>query len=259
MTDDPRELLGRAFSEEPPLRIDRDEVIRQGRKRLRRRRFFEAGSVVAAVLVAVIGAATLTNLSGTEPERLPPAASRTQPPPQTSPLPTTSEPRPDPSTETRPVSVPLDATQLLKLLYEPGIVTEDDVKAVLGRSGRPTFELSGGEYTYEADIIRPKTPGSLHVVVAQASGEVLDCKVSQPYSGCELTSWDGVPVALARYENGSGQRGTSASVVLNGIRVVATTTNLTSYDARSTPSGRDPALTDDELCAVAVKVGQGAA
>lgn len=258
MTDDPRELLSRAFSEEPPLRIDRDEVIQQGRKRLRRRRFFEAGSVVAAVLVAVVGVAALTNLSGTDPERLPPAASRTQPPSQ-SPTPTTSEPRLDPSTETRPVTVPLDAAQLLKLLYEPGIVTEDDVKVVLGRSGRPTFELSGGEYTYEADVVRPKTPGSLHVVVAQAPGEVLDCKVSQPYSGCELTTWDGVPVALARYKNESGQRGTSVSVVLNGIRVVAKTTNLTSYDAKSTPFGRDPALTDDELCALAVKVGQGAA
>lgn len=257
MTDDPRELLSRAFSEEPPLRIDRDEVIQQGRKRLRRRRFFEAGSVVAAVLVAVVGVAALTNLSGTDPERLPPAASRTQPPSQ-SPTPTTSEPDPPTGTPTSRTRN-LDPALLLKVLYEPGIVTEDDVKVVLGRSGRPTFELSGGEYTYEADVVRPKTPGSLHVVVAQAPGEVLDCKVSQPYSGCELTTWDGVPVALARYKNESGQRGTSVSVVLNGIRVVAKTTNLTSYDAKSTPFGRDPALTDDELCALAVKVGQGAA
>ena len=46
--DDVKDLLGRALAEEPPLRIDRDEVFRQGRRKLRSRRCFEAGSVVAA-------------------------------------------------------------------------------------------------------------------------------------------------------------------------------------------------------------------
>jgi hypothetical protein len=261
--NDPKELLSRAFGEEPPLRIDRDQVIQQGRKRLRRRRFFEAGGVVAAVLVAAVGAATLTNLSGSEPGTLPPAAVSTRSPAETptpvSPPPTVATPSPG-APSIPPPARPLNTNRLLKLLYEPGIVTAEDVQAVLGTSGDPRFELSGDEYVYEADVVRPKTPGSLYVMVTNVSGQGVDCvQVPPPYGDCGTKLLDGVPVLVSRFESPSGQRGFYAAAELdNGVRVVGTTTNLTSYDPRSVPADRAPALTQDELCDLVLTVGGNA-
>lgn len=260
MSEDIKDLLSRAFTDEPPLGIDRDEVFRAGRKRLRRKRFFEAGSVVAAVLVAVVGAATLTDLGGTEPAKLPPAASPTDQAPPGPTLPV--RPSTTPATESPgapPARLELNPRTLTKTLYDTGVLTTTDVQATLGTPGAPGFQQSGAEYVYEADVIRPKTTGSLHLTVDYAPGEGLDCgRVPSPYGECVLTDQVEVPMLVARYEAPSGQRGTYMAAVLdNGVRVVATATNLTSYDKRTDPAGRPPALSDDELSALIVKLGTG--
>jgi hypothetical protein len=58
--DDVTEALGSAFHTEPPLGIDRTEVMRKGRNRLRQRRFITAGSVAAGVTGIVLGASLLS-------------------------------------------------------------------------------------------------------------------------------------------------------------------------------------------------------
>lgn len=62
--EDVKGLLGRAFGPEPPLALDRAEIFRQGRRTVRNRRIATAGGVAAGVIVAVLGAASLTNLIG---------------------------------------------------------------------------------------------------------------------------------------------------------------------------------------------------
>ena len=60
--EDVKELLGRALAGEPPLTLDRDEVFRDGRRRLRNRRLFSSGGVAAGVVAAAVGAVLLTGL-----------------------------------------------------------------------------------------------------------------------------------------------------------------------------------------------------
>jgi hypothetical protein len=271
MTDDVRELLGRAFGDEPPLRIDRDEVLEQGRKRLRRRRFFEAGSVVAAVVVAAVGAATLTNLGGAEPERMPPAASSAQPAPNEGPSlplpPATTPPSVDPPASTRseeggrPPDVDL-SKELTAVLYSSGIVTADDVEVQSRESGAmPVFQQDGDQYVYEADLVRPEVRGALQVTVDYVSEQVADCgMIPRPYTGCE--EWDkGTSAYLARYEGSDGERRTYAIAVQpGGVRVSVTATNTTVQadgDGSALNPKLAPVLSDEELFILVTKVSFG--
>jgi hypothetical protein len=61
MNDDIKHALGSAFTEEPPLRVYRDEVLRQGRTRLRRQRLTVAGGFAAAVAVVAFSASLVVS------------------------------------------------------------------------------------------------------------------------------------------------------------------------------------------------------
>jgi hypothetical protein len=254
MTDDSvKDLLGRALGEEPPLRIDRDEVVQQGRKRLRRRRFLEAGSVVAAVLVAAVGAATLTRLAGTEPERLPPAASSQQQEPSS----------PASASATPSMKVPkVTPDELTALLYEFGIMTANGVQGTQNESGEPGARMTGDQYLYEADVVRPHTQGQVRITITALPAGVSNCaEVPESYGDCVERVSAKVPVTLAHYEGPDGQRhGYAATTLDNGLRVEVTASNRTSREAETSGVQRavtQPVLTDDEICAMAVKAGLG--
>lgn len=274
MTDDVRELLGRAFGDEPPLRIDRDEVLEQGRKRLRRRRFFEAGSVVAAVVVAAVGAATLTNLGGAEPERMPPAASHAQPAPNEGPSlplpPGTTPPSVDqPSATGSDEGVPpsgagVDVSkQLTAVLYSSGIVTADDVDVMSKQTGSvPTFQQYGDQYVYDVELLRSEVQGSLQITVDYVPEQVADCgMVPAPYDSCEEWGRGSPQAYLARYEGSDGERRTYLIAVQpGGVRVSATATNTTvrAAEAGTLPNPKlSPVLSDDELFILVTQVGFG--
>jgi hypothetical protein len=271
--DDVKDLLGRAFGDEPPLRLDRDQVIEHGRKRLRKKRFFEAGGVVAAVVVAAVGAATLTNLNGAPgPEKLPPAASSTYPePPATTstyqapagpdlPLTTTRTAPP-----TRPVMPPgallLDPAALTARLYATGVLSPAEAHPMPGQPRAVTFTKIGEQVVYRADVTRADTQGFVEVVISAAPGVEGGCGTTSPTSatGCGINH--DTDVVVNHFVDGNGQRRTVASTTLpNGLRVTATATNLTIGATYSGGKGDDspPVLTDDELRALITKAGFGA-
>jgi hypothetical protein len=269
MTDDVKKLLGRAFDgEEPPLRIDRDAVLNAGRKRLRRKRVFEAGSVVAAVVVAAVGAATLTNLVGNEPDKMPPAASTTQYAPPGPDLPVTStDPRPPSAGTTTRVSPsiggPNKAAKLTQLLYMSGIVREDYAKPVSNQSGPPAFKKVNGTYVYEADLFRPAVAsGHVMIVVDPTPSRTSECaEISKPYTDCQISPAAPFPVYVSHYETTNGERGTRATgLSAYGARVTIEASNLPLRDAKAAvvePPNALVVLSDGELVTLVARAGLG--
>jgi hypothetical protein len=86
--DDIKRLLDRAIGQEPALSLNRAEIFRAGRRKVRNRRLAASGGVAASVVAVVVGAATLTNLvGGTSDNDVTPAigSSTTAPPAPTTP------------------------------------------------------------------------------------------------------------------------------------------------------------------------------
>lgn len=266
MTEDVKALLARAMGDEPPLRIDREEVLQQGRKRLRRKRVIDVGSVVAAVVIAVVGATTLTNLADSEPDRMPPAASSTQPAPPGPQLPlttttiteaATSAPTEGPSVTLSETSAP----RLTALLYATGLVSESDARSTSGRPATPEFLAAKDQYIYEADIVRQDEQGYLRVIVGYTSDIAPGCAAVVVDGTCSIASTDGVQVTLIHTENPLGQRQTMASAKFHsGIQVAVTVSNATFQETKDgkRPLNKLPFLTDDQVCFLTTKVGFGA-
>jgi len=263
--EDVKNLLSKAFGQEPPLGIDRDEVLAQGRKRLRRKRFFEAGSVVALVVVAAVGAATLTRLADTPDTKLPPAASSTQQAPPGPDLPVTSPPFPPSAhttTNTRlPTSVTVTQQQLTAMLYAVGVFTEKEAQPLPGHSDLPGFQKMGEAYFYEADVQRGSTRGYVQIMVDPGRGGTVTCDtVPRPYGGCQIRTDKNTSVTVSNYQYSTGQRSVRAEGVSpTGARVVASADNLTARerDAHLPPPDAPPVLSENELVILVTKAGFG--
>lgn len=269
MTDEPdiKDLLGRAFDREPPLGIDRDEVLQAGRKRLRRRHVLASSGVVAAVVVAAVGAAALTTLPDAGPA-LPPAASTTtsRPAPGLE-LPLTSRPTPSAPTTTGTPDPPSTdgsttawasgeyGTQLTQALYQSGVVSRDNVKERPGERD-PVFQFGDGVYQFTGDIIIGSASGELMVTVERVQpGGVISCDdVPSPYIGCRTPSEAIVPVVVASSTDVSGERRNLAMVVLpDGTRVTAVASNTPSWEQAEDASASPPVLPDDALVRLITK------
>ncbi len=212
---DVKELLGRAFGEEPPLAIDRDEVFHVGRKRLRRRHALAAGGVAAAVVVASAGAATLT---GAFDAPLPPAATSTAPGPYPGldlPLPTATVPD-------------AQARALTELIEGSGVM-----RAAQGKD--PVAFRDG--YVYEGDVVLADGTGSLRITIRHEPGAVLDCVDVESFQRCEITSSGRLRLLQARSHDAAGVRTNLVSAVLhNGMKATAVASNRTvDGDAPSSP------------------------
>jgi hypothetical protein len=267
MNEDVKELLGKAFGQEPPLGIDRDEVLQQGRKRLRRRRLVEAGSVVALVVVVAVGAATLTNFAGSGQEhKLPPAASTTEhaPPGPDLPVPS-SAPTTIPTTETStrtdlPGVAENPEIQLTAILYSTGVFTEDEVSAVPNRTDPPAFRKTGDQYVFEADLRHEGASGYLKVVVDLSPAMIVDCGNVPASDDCEIKNRAGSSITLTHSTGADGERLTRASAAApSGIWVSVVASNLTRHDRDLDrhPTSDTVVLTDDEVCLLLTKAGMG--
>jgi hypothetical protein len=260
--EDVKQLLGRAFTQEPPLSIDRDEVLHQGRKRLRRKRVIEAGSVVAAVVIAAVGAATLTNLAD-EPDRLPPAASTTASAPAGPSLPLTTSPPTAATTQLpRAMTGPDFPQQLAQRVYQAGVLAKDEVHPAPGEPAPPTFVRYGDEYVLIADVVRPKRglSGSLKLTVDFAPGAEVTCKdAPRPYIDCTQRPTAGTPITVANINDEDGRRIFASTISRSGMRVTALVSNHSYQDTEKHvgPSG-PPAMSQDELCVLVSKAGLGA-
>jgi hypothetical protein len=259
-----KDLLGRAFGEEPPLRIDRDQVIGQGRKRLRRKRFLEAGGVVAAVVVVAVGAVTLTGLTGSEPDRLPPAASTDQQAPPGPRLPVTTGPyTPVPPDGEVPARIrEMNPDQLTATLYSLEFVSQKEAQALPERPGVPKFELLGDRYVFEADVAGPKGHGFLQVMVGLSDTIGGQCAVRSPVTDCKTMPMGKTDVVISHFRAKDGQRQTTAFVVMpDGMRIYAMATNTATQvngQVRPPSDGAPPVLDDIELSVLVTKVGTGA-
>lgn len=112
MSEDIKALLDKAFGPEPPLSLDREAILRRGRRQVRVRRLAASGGVAAAVVAVVLGAAVLSNKPGGD--EVNPAQ-----PASTRPVATTTTPSdrvPDGpelplTTTTAPTRTPIDAAR----------------------------------------------------------------------------------------------------------------------------------------------------
>lgn len=259
MTDEIKDLLGKALSGEPPMGIDRDEVLDAGRKRLRRRRSLAAGGVAAAVVVAAVGAATLTGLIDVDPvENMPPAATRTEtalPPGLDLPLPETPDP-PLPTSTHGPAATPDHADELTQRLYQSGLLSADSLRPPGQDKGTPGFAARGDLYRFEADIVTPHHTGSLQLTVEPNRQKlVADCgDIVEPFDGCYSQFHDGIAVVFGSWKNSEGERRYLAVTVLpNGARVAAISSNVTFEQELSRPPDfGEPAIDHGELAKLIV-------
>lgn len=251
MTDDSdiKELLGRALEDEPPMRIDRGEVFRQGRKRLRRRRMLEAGSVVAGVMVIAVGAITLTG-----PRDGMPAADQPEPAPTllVTPEPTAIPSAPPPSAtdqQARDMTVALTEFLPEEMALEPMPGSDD-----------AGFRATDGVYQLAADVVGPKAEGSLHIAVAPAkTDDQTDCVVFvEDYQECKLVGTGTEPVAVAteQFDNGE-QRYVVFVARSDGTTVNAVITNLSERQraAGEWPSMEAPMLSQAAFAQLAMLSG----
>jgi hypothetical protein len=265
VTDEVKDLLGRAFGDEPPLRLDRGEVIEQGRKRLRRKRTFEAGGVVAAVVVAAVGVARLTGLTGAQPDRLPPAASSTHqaPPGPSLPVTTTTE-LPHPPTMSTSTGQ-LSTTRLTNAVYAAGVLAVKQIQPLPGQTGMPRFQPAGDRYVFEGDAYQSGRQGLVQIIVGYSANVTADgseCAAMVPRAtNCAVQERAGRAIVVGHFQESGGERRTTASVVMpDGLRVYAVASNRTAGrpGASTPPNGAQVVLSDDELCALVAKVGASA-
>jgi hypothetical protein len=257
MSDDIKDLLSRAFEAEPPLRLDRDEVLKAGRKRLRRRRFLEAGGVTAAVVAAVVGASLLTGLVGSAPEdRMPPAASSSTgraPAGPDLPLPQTTGPsRNTPLTREH-------ADTLMDRLYASSVIKGIGALSATQAGGNQlTFAIRSNAYVFEADVATGNREGSLQVSVeAAGAGDVASCEpLDRPFDDCTVDTSTGIPVAMATWTSSEGEKQYLVLAIQDGTKVAALTTNLSSVyrDKGQRPSG-EPVLDKGQLVKLVVYSG----
>lgn len=258
---DIKDLLGRAIGDdEPPMGIDRDEVFRVGRQRVRRRRTVAAGSAVAAVVIAAVGATVLTNFVGNQ-EPVPPAATGAPhaPPGPELPLTPSSTGGPPVTTESRPLS-PRHADKLTESLNSSGIVRLDSVFPWPGQPSPLEFRVEEGVFLYEADVVMTDREGRLQVAVGAAkAGSIATCAdIGEKYDTCETVTDYGPPVAQATWKYRTGeQRNVVVTVLPDGTKVAAVATNYSKRReaASKPPDGQAPVLDIDTLSRLIVKSG----
>lgn len=245
---DIKNLLGKAFDdEEPPLGIDRDEVFRAGRQKVRRRHRLASGGVVAAVVVAVVGAAVLTDFVDIKPDELPPAAEAPPAPPgPVLPLSPTSTPAGAPPFTTGRAA---DLTANLRGFIGSAVEW-------LGNAN-PTFHVEGPSYQFVSDVVMTnRGEGALQVSVSYvAPGTAVTCVDN---SDCELRETKGNLVAQTVWtDKGNDERRALAAVILaDGTKVTAMSTNLSQRmrEDDKEPSG-EPVLDIDVLTDLITQAG----
>jgi hypothetical protein len=234
--EDVKELLGRALAGEPPLTLDRDEVFRAGRRRLRIRRLFSSGGVVTGVVAAAVGAVLITTPIAEEPPAPPVAPPAASGPENSAPI-GPSLPL-DPSVTTPPSSRPPmsedHAVALTGALVDSGLLGKE-----LTLTG-PKFYPGDVSYDLQTDVITPAEEGTLTISVAAApSGAATDCAELKDNAGCEVRTVRGTRVAVGTWKDyGTGEKRLLVYAIrADGTSVKASASNLSD---RRRADGRPP-------------------
>lgn len=255
--DDVKALLGRALAGEPPLALDRDEVVRAGRRKLRNRKLFSAGGAIAGAVVAVVGAVVLTDLVTAEPApEAPPAASRTErraPPGPTLPLSTTAQDPPS-SAPALPTADHADVLTQHLLDALPGDATTSRTDGAKVR-----FAAARDTYEFEADVRTSSADGSLSVSIGATDPDAkASCdQIPDANGGCTVSSAGGMLVAVGTWRDpGTGEKRYIAYAVHpDGTSVTAISANLSEERRRydKLPTDAAPVIDDKELMRIVTR------
>jgi hypothetical protein len=267
---DVKRWLDRALADEPPLHIDRTEILRQGRRKLRNRKLFQAGGAVAGVVAVVVGAVLVTGLVNNE-RSLPPAASQ----PETSPVSTNTSAsesvdrpaqptRVPQSTDYPPTSVQAPSAEvdrqaalLTAVLTRPGVLPSGNVLNPVVGARVPQFQvIHPNVYGLEADLTTSDGMGWLWVLVEKGPGVGANCDVlPQPVKKCAVRKEFGMPMTIGTQEFRTGEvQRIVRSVRPDGCFVTVTSSNLTSERRQKGlppwPSV-EPALSEPQMIKIA--------
>ncbi len=243
LDEDVKRMLGRAFSAEPPLELDRAEILRAGRRKVRTRRIATSGGVAASVIAVVIGAAGLPNLVGDDRSGEDVAVgTSTSAPTLTEAPPTTFESAPaGPSLPLTTVTLsPSDvhAEALTATVAGSVVLSQYRLAPAADGSRIPLAFVSYHDgYRAAADLADENGAGSLEIEVNNAPvGATAVCEPSsdQVRVDCGIDDRNGYPISLTTRTTKSGRIEYVAHGIRNGTEVFVTATNV----ASSNPLGR---------------------
>jgi hypothetical protein len=206
---DVKRWLDSALAGEPPMALDRTEVVREGRRRLRRRRALEATGVAVAVVVTVLGTVLVSGQIGPQPS-LPPGtrlsneapaqATTTSPATSTSPVPPTPDSTPHSAPPSTPPGEDPRAVRLTDVLDRSRMLADVDLAPVRAQSGPPRFLREESGYMFQADVTGPES-GYLTVTIEGTEATGVDCDLMEKAGliGCENQTLNDVDLAVGRY------------------------------------------------------------
>lgn len=256
-----RSLLGRALGEEPPLRLDRDEILRRGRRGVRIRRLAASGGVAATVVAVVLAAAALSNLPGGGSDVAPADGLSTGPSYTTTPAPSSTSLESAPLGPQLPLTTTTSATrgkravELTQVLAEAKVIpTEFELRSATGTTSPLAFAVDGEGYLAAANLADARGVGSLDITVVSLRGGVLlvGCPPNDAARACTVETVSGLRMALIT--EWSGQGGTEYRVQVarpDGTKIDVRTTN-TAFTNRNVVTRAKPPVEFDVLKRIAV-------
>jgi hypothetical protein len=172
---DIRRMLGRAFGPEPPMRLDRAEVFRRGRRAVRVRRIAASLGVAATVVAVAVGVSLLPGLG--KPVNDPAHGSGTARPAPPSPPTFVVPPGPEPRTSAQ------RAAELTQVLDQAGVFPADLEIVPLGATDAAAlrFAHDGRMYHVIKDVRDKQGLGSFDLRVMFPS--------NTPVRGCDIVEY----------------------------------------------------------------------
>lgn len=261
--DDVRRWLDTALSGEPPLSLDRAEIFRQGRRRLRHRKLLQAGGAVTGVVAVVLGAVLVGGLA-TEEATIPPAANPTGqateqsdgPSPEVTTTLRPPSPPSSPRTTEQPRATDEAADRLTQAVVNPDVLPAGWRISPVQGTGGPTFELiHPSVYGLQADVYTADGSGWLWVLLEKGPGVGASCNViEEPVLKCEVREEHGMEmtVAVQRFDSGEVRR-VVRSVRPDGCYVTVTSSNLTAADRDKgmKPKSAWPPMSEPQMTKIA--------
>jgi hypothetical protein len=197
VTDDIKGLLDKAFGPEPPLTLDREEILRRGRRQVRIRRLTTSGGVAAAVVAVVLGAAALSNLPrGGETHSAAGPVSTTSPPPTPS---DTAPQGPQLPLSTTAAPATQRAADLTRVLAEARVIPAGfEVRNQANGEPALRFLVLGDAFNTGAELADGNGSGRLLIQVSHTDQRVapIICN-ARPPDTCSVVIEYGLRMSLA--------------------------------------------------------------
>jgi hypothetical protein len=244
--DEIKAILDRAFTPEPALGLDRDEVYRRGHQQVRNRRLLTSGGVVLGVVAVVLGVAALTGVlrKGADEDTAAPPVGVTSPPQaltssvQVAP-PGPALPLPPSTTAPLPASAGEHAVLLTKALSGSGMFPgEFTVLAAEPNTDPLVFQFVDGSYRTTALLVDTRGRGVLIIDVQRAARGESPPKCAD-VKECTVWSESGVAGAASTARNTSGTVEYSVDALRpDSTRVILLATNAASTRWEDSPATR---------------------